>query len=41
MLRPDSDVAQTARFVEKCRSYRKRWPHLRIEAGEQVRPRKQ
>jgi hypothetical protein len=33
VLRPNPDVALTARFAEKCRSYQRRWPHLRIEPG--------
>jgi hypothetical protein len=33
VLRPNPDVALTARFAEKCGSYLRRWPHLRIEPG--------
>ncbi|MCW8307242.1 nucleotidyltransferase family protein [Acidiphilium sp. PA] len=33
ILRPNPDVALTARLAEKCLSYQRRWPHLRIEPG--------
>ncbi|HQT83713.1 MAG: hypothetical protein B7Z58_10765 [Acidiphilium sp. 37-64-53] len=33
VLRPNPDVTLTARFAEKCGSYLRRWPHLRIEPG--------